>query len=251
MPLSWSEIRKNAYQFAREWATATDERAEAQTFWNEFFDVFGITRRKVAAFEKNVRKHAPTLPAGLVEEPGGAVEKGRIDLFWPGVLIGESKSRHKNLDRAYQQALEYVGGLLPHEKPQYIFVSDFARLRLYDLRRSTVFPAVQEHTEILLQDLGQHVRLFGFMAGYQQRTYQEQDPVNVQAAERMGRLHDQLEASGYRGSDLERYLVRLLFCLFAEDTDIFPRAAFMDLVSQHAGPKGQQLGGTCPYICCT
>ena len=80
------------------------------------------------------------------------------------------------------------------------------------------------------------------MAGYQQRTYQEQDPVNRAAAERMGRLHDQLAASGYRGTDLERYLVRLLFCLFAEDTDIFPRASFMDLVSQHAGPKGQLLG---------
>ena len=241
MPLSWTEIRKNAYDFALNAKDYSSEQGEAQTFWNDFFEVFGISRRKVAVFEKNVRKHDPTLPAGLVEEPTPN-KQGRIDLFWPGVLIGETKSLGKNLDDAYQQALEYVGGLEAHDKPQYIFVADFARLRLYDLRKGTVFPTAADHTEILVADLGKHVRLFGFMAGYQQRTYQEQDPVNVQAAERMGRLHDQLEASGYRGSDLERYLVRLLFCLFAEDTDIFPRAAFMDLVSQHAGPKGQQLG---------
>ncbi|MEJ7660557.1 MAG: type IIL restriction-modification enzyme MmeI [Hymenobacter sp.] len=177
-----------------------------------------------------------------MQEPAPTLGRGRIDLFWPGVLLGESKSRHKDLNDAYRQALEYIGGLPDHEKPQYVFVSDFARLRLYDLCGSTVYPAPAEHTEIQVADLGRHVRLFGFMAGYQQRTYQEQDPVNRAAAERMGRLHDQLAASGYHGTDLERYLVRLLFCLFAEDTDIFPRTSFMDLVSQHAGPKGQLLG---------
>lgn len=241
-PLAWPEIRQRALAFARDWKDETREHAEAQTFWNEFFHVFGLSRRKVAEFERNVTKHAPTLASGVVHEPKAALGRGRIDLFWPGVLLGESKSRHKDLNEAYRQALEYIGGLPDHEKPLYVFVSDFARLRLYDLRHSTVFPAPAEHTEIPLADLGANVRLFGFMAGYQQRSYQEQDPVNRAAAERMGRLHDQLAASGYHGADLERYLVRLLFCLFAEDTDIFLRASFMDLVSQHAGPKGQHLG---------
>ena len=240
--LPWPEIRQRALHFAREWKDETREHAEAQTFWNEFFHVFGLSRRKVAEFERNVSKHAPTLAPGLVQEPAPALGRGRMDLFWPGVLLGESKSRHKDLNEAYRQALEYIGGLPDHEKPPYVFVSDFARLRLYDLRGRTVYPAPAEHTEIQVAHLGRHVRLFGFMAGYQQRTYQEQDPVNRAAAERMGRLHDQLAASGYHGTDLERYLVRLLFCLFAEDTDIFPRASFMDLVSQHAGPKGQHLG---------
>ena len=241
-PLAWPDIRQRALAFAREWKDETREHAEAQTFWNEFFHVFGLSRRKVAEFERNVHKHAPTLAPGLVQEPAPTLGRGRIDLFWPGVLLGESKSRHRDLNDAYRQALEYIGGLPDHEKPLYVFVSDFARLRLYDLRGATVYPAPAEHLEIRVADLGQHVRLFGFMAGYQQRSYQEQDPVNRAAAERMGRLHDQLAAAGYHGTDLERYLVRLLFCLFAEDTDIFPRASFMDLVSQHAGPRGQLLG---------
>ena len=242
MPLAWSEIRSRAFQFARNWRDETRERAEAQTFWNEFFDVFGINRRKVATFEKNVQKYQPTLATGVGIDPTMALGRGSIDLFWPGMLLGESKSRHRSLDAAYGQALEYIGGLPEYDRPQYVFVSDFEFLRLYDLRNRIGYPQANEHTEVPVADLGRHVRLFGFMAGYQQRTYQEQDPVNRRAAEKMGKLHDQLEASGYRGADLERYLVRLLFCLFAEDTDIFPRASFMDLVSQHSGPRGQRLG---------
>ena len=242
--LPWPKIRENALAFAHEYRNAVKENEDAQSFWNDFFNVFGKKRRGTARFEYAVRKRATSLPKGAADETAEDLGAGRIDLFWPGVLLAESKSREKHVDlnAAYNQALEYIGGLPAHERPQYIFTSDFARLRFYDLRGKTVHPGVDEHVEIPVAELGKHVRLFGFMAGYEQRSYQEQDPVNRQAAERMGRLHDQLEASGYRGADLERYLVRLLFCLFAEDTDIFPRASFMDLVSRHAGPKGQQLG---------
>ena len=45
MPISWNEIRHNAIQFSREWATETREEAEAKSFWDEFFQVFGIRRR--------------------------------------------------------------------------------------------------------------------------------------------------------------------------------------------------------------
>ena len=152
--LPWPEIRQRALAFARDWKDETREHAEAQTFWNEFFHVFGLNRRQLAKFERNVSKHAPTLASGLVQEPAPALGRGRIDLFWPGVLLGESKSRYRDLNDAYRQALEYIGGLPDHEKPQYVFVSDFARLRLYDLRGSTVYPAPAEHVEIQMADLG-------------------------------------------------------------------------------------------------
>nr|WP_206203239.1 class I SAM-dependent DNA methyltransferase [Thermomonas sp. HDW16] len=87
-----------------------------------------------------------------------------------------------------------------------------------------------------------HIGRFGFISGYQTRTYKEQDPVNVQAAERMGRLHDALKAAGYDGHQLELLLVRLLFCLFADDTGIFPRHAFHELVAQRTSEDGADLG---------
>jgi hypothetical protein len=46
MPLSWNEIRDHAIAFPNAWDDAANERAEAQTFWNEFFEVFGIPRRR-------------------------------------------------------------------------------------------------------------------------------------------------------------------------------------------------------------
>jgi hypothetical protein len=55
MPLSWNEIRHRAIQFAHNWAGTWSEAAEKQTFWNEFFDVFGIQRRLVASFEEPVK----------------------------------------------------------------------------------------------------------------------------------------------------------------------------------------------------
>ena len=85
------------------------------------------------------------------------------------------------------------------------------------------------------------MRLFGFLAGYQTTSYKEQDPVNIKAAERMGRLHDRLKAIGYAGHELEVYLVRLLFCLFAEDTSIFERRQFQDLIEQRTNADGQDL----------
>ena len=115
MPLSWIEIRQNAFTFSKEWETETSEDAEAQSFWNEFFKVFGISRRRVASFEKPVKKSDG--------------KDGYIDLLWKGVLVVEHKSRGKDLDRAYKQATDYFAGLKDRDLPQYILVSDFGRFR--------------------------------------------------------------------------------------------------------------------------
>ena len=207
MPLSWNEIKDRALKFSHEWADESSEDAEAKSFWDAFFNVFGVPRQRVATFEEPVKKLDG--------------KDGFIDLLWKGILLVEHKSRGKDFDRAYQQAKDYFPGLKDRDLPRYILVSDFARFRLYDLEEDT------QH-EFTLKDLHKNVRLFGFIAGYQTTSYKEQDPVNIKAAERMGRLHDQLKAIGYEGHPLEVYLVRLLFCLFAEDTGIFERRQFQD-----------------------
>jgi hypothetical protein len=220
-PLSWNEIKSRALAFAREWADEASEDAEAKTFWNEFFQIFGIERKKVARFEQRVKKLDG--------------RDGYIDLLWKGVLLVEHKSRGKDLDRAHQQALGYFPGLKERELPRCILVSDFARFRLYDLDEDS-------RHDFELKELHKHVRLFGFMAGYQTHALREQDPVNIKAAERMGRLHDLIKESGYGGHPLEVFLVRLLFCLFAEDTGIFERQQFQEFIEQRTREDGSDLG---------
>ncbi len=220
MPLSWNEIKSRAIAFSKEWETETSEDAEAKSFWDGFFNIFGITRKRVASFEEPVKK--------LGEK------QGFIDLFWKGILLVEHKSRGKNLDRAYTQALDYFPGILERELPKYILVSDFARFRLYDLEEN-------EQHDFDLRDLHKNIRLFGFVAGYQKHKIREEDPVNIRAAENMGRLHDQLKEIGYDGHQLELYLVRLLFCLFAEDTGIFERQTFQNYVEERTNEDGSDL----------
>ena len=226
MPLSWNEIKSRALTFSRTWADAANEDSQAKPFWIDFFEIFGITDKRVATFELNVKKL-------------GAAQ-GFVDLFWPGMLLVEHKSRGKDLDRAFQQALDYFPGLPERDLPQLIIVCDFARFRIHRLATGS---KEGETVEFALKDLHKHIKLFGFLAGYKVQEIKAQDPVNVKAAERMGRLHDALKASHYDGHPLEVLLVRLLFCLFADDTGIFqPAQAFRAFIEERTAPDGSDLG---------
>ncbi len=222
MGLNWNEINSRALLFSKTWADASNEDSEAKPFWIAFFEIFGITDKRVATFELNVKKL------------GGA--QGFVDLFWPGVLLVEHKSRGKNLDDAVDQAVGYLHNLPERDLPQLVVVCDFARFRVRIL-------ATGETVEFELQHLHKHVKLFGLLAGYKVQDIRAEDPVNIKAAERMGRLHDALKASGYEGHALEVLLVRLLFCLFADDTGIFqPAQSFRDFVEERTAPDGSDLG---------
>lgn len=219
--LSLNEIRSRALSFAKEYSDEFSESAEAKSFWDDFFRVFGVWRRRIAAFEKSV------------ERADGST--GFIDLLWKGTLLIEHKSRGKNLDRAYTQATDYFHGLKDRDLPKYVLVCDFQNFRLFDLDENT-------HTEFPLEELPEHIHLFGFISGYTRKRFAKEDPVNIQAAERMGGLHDKLKADGYSGHELELMLVRILFCLFAEDTGIFETNLFREYIETRTAEDGSDLG---------
>lgn len=222
MTLSWNEIKDRATRFSKEWAEASNEDADAKPFLIDFFNVFGINQRRVSTFEHRIRK---------LDE-----RDGKIDMLWKGTILVEMKSRGRSLDKAFVQAHAYLHGLKDHELPKYILVSDFANFRLYDLEEDTT-------VEFPIHDLFRNVRHFGFLLGYQKKVYKEQDPANIQAAELMGKLHDKLKDIGYTGHPLEVYLVRLLFCLFAEDTTIFNKQQFQDYIENRTSEDGSDLAG--------
>ncbi len=221
MALSWNEIKQRAIQFSQDFANVTNENAEKQTFYNEFFNVFGISRRRVASFEE---------PVKLLGE-----RRGFIDLFWKGVLLVEHKSLGKDLAAAKTQAIEYFPGLKEEELPKYILVSDFRHFELFDLEADNVF-------KFTLEDLPKHIELFGFIAGYERKEYKDFEQANIEASELMGRLYDELKTGGYPAHDLELFLVRLLFCLFADDTGIFERGILRQYVETNTKQDGTDLG---------
>ena len=220
MVLSWNEIKDRALNFSKEWAGTANEEADAKPFLDAFFDVFGITRKKIGTFEHRVKKLSDA--------------DGYIDLLWKGTILIEMKSRGKNLAKAFQQAIDYTHGLKQNELPKYVLVCDFHVFRLYDTEE-------QQTLEFTIDELVLNVQSFGYLLGYQKKTYKEQDPANIKAAELMGKLHDRLEEIGYTGHPLEVYLVRILFLLFAEDTTIFNKQQFQDYIEQRTTIDGSDL----------
>ncbi len=226
MRLSWNEIRQRAVAFGSSWHDAERERAESQTFWNEFFEVFGIRRRTVAAFEDPVRNLGGTYSF--------------IDLLWPGTLLAEHKSRGESLSRAATQGLRYVRELHSSGRdldiPAYLVVSDFARIALHDLDddRSIEFPT---------SDLHEHIHEFAFIPGYKRIVTDPEDPANIRAAELLAHLKDNLSEGGYPEEDIGRLMVRILFCLFGEDTGLLGQpSAFQLFIENSTKADGSDLG---------
>ncbi len=238
MPISWNEIRQNAVRFSREWSEERREKAEAKSFWDEFFAVFGIRRRLFATFEEPVKKITG--------------QYGYIDLFWPGVMLAEHKSRGKSLDKAESQAFSYIRDIAREQRhadlPRYVILSDFDRVARYDLETEEPLdlPLFEDRhyrkTEFPLKELHKHIHEFAFIAGYQQHRLREEDPINIKAVDILGDLHDVLAEGGYAGHDLERFLVRILFCLFADDTGLFEPDTFKLYIENRTANDGSDLG---------
>ena len=252
--LSWNEVRDRATRFSRDPhnQNATSESGHKQTFWNDFFSVFGLRRASFASFEENVRNlHGHT---------------SRIDLLWKGKLIVEHKSRGENLTLAATQAFTYIEDLTREDRwdeiPRYVLVSDFAQFILYDLGPEDqpdlpLFAGRQiEQHHFTLQDFPKHVRHFAFMLGQTRVRYKPEDAANEKAYDRMCQLHDELQSGGFGasaanphgGHELERLLVRILFCLFAEDNGIFGPEAFTSFIRTRTRPDGSDLGQQLNYL---
>lgn len=213
MKLSWNEIQHRAVQFSKNWKDAKDEKSQAQLFLNDFFHVFGVDLRRVALFEKKV--------------PMDKKRDGYIDCLWEGTILIEMKSRGRSLNKAYKQAHDYAFNLTDEKLPEYIMVCDFENIRLYRLPTNQVWT-------FKVANLSNHVKKFAKLAGYQslRDTYTPDIPVNEAAAKKMAKLHDKLKESGYDGHALEVYLIRLLYCMFADDSRIFEESAFYQYIKE-------------------
>lgn len=221
MRLGWDEIKRRAKRFSDEWHDAKYEKQHTHSFYNAFFEIFGIKTKQVVIYEQRVE---------LLNEA-----HGYIDLFWPGTLLVEQKSKGKNLRKAQSQALDYVEGVPQADQPRYVLACDFQNWVLLELETG-------EELTFKLADLPKHITAFGFMLG-RQVSFEAETAVTIKAAELMGKLHDGLEASGYVGHDLEQLLVRLLFCLFADDTGIFqPKDIFYQLIENDTRSDGTDTG---------
>ncbi|WP_259489497.1 DNA methyltransferase [Curtobacterium flaccumfaciens] len=225
---SLNEIRKQAAKFVSEWKdTPGEERQWAQSFVRDLLAVYGITETKAASYELRAKRSTT----------GGG---GYIDALVPGLALIEMKSEGKNLSVAEQQALDYIDDLTDAEAPRWVITSDFKRFRVLDLHNRTEAP-VEEFT---LLELPSKSDKLAFLAGYQVRTFgsAEQETASIKAARIMASLYETLEKSGYPDHEASVFLVRVLFCLYADDAGLWDRDLFMEYVEERTHEDGSDLG---------
>jgi hypothetical protein len=162
--LSFDTLRTRATKFAKAFESVTSEKQNDQDFMREFCGIFDISSRSIE-WQYDVQKDKKSA-------------KKWIDGLIPNTLLFEMKSAGLNLDEAYKQAAAYVPMIKEAHRPDYILVSDFANLHLYN--RVTGAPRV----EIKLADLPQQIEHFAFLAGYEKIAIENQAKINEQAAEK-------------------------------------------------------------------
>lgn len=229
------EWRTKAEKFSKDFANASYEMGQAQNFFRELCDIYGVGWR-VISFEDRVTR-----------EEGSGIN--RIDGFLPGLLLAEMKSTGKNLDDARVQAFGYIkrikeeaaqGKRVAADEPRYVLVSDFQSIHLYDRDKSETTP----DAIINLANFRNHVEKFAFLQGYERIVEQRQEEATVKAAEKLADLHDAIKETGYCGKELESLLVRILFCLFAEDTGLFDEPNLFTSLINSTREDGHDLFGT-------
>jgi len=224
LKLSWNEIRARAALFAKEWKDKGYEKGQTQLFYRDFFELFGTDVRRFATFEEPIRKLGN--------------KRGFIDLFWKGTLLVEQKSVGRNLETAKQQALEYFPSLKVEELPKYLLLSDFQNFILFDADVSLHEPKVS----FPLEKLPDYIEYFAFIRGDVVEFIEKQEQVNIKASELMANLYDLLKEDKFSKKYLPILLVRLVFCLFAEDTGIFEKDIFLKLIKNRSSEDGNDLG---------
>lgn len=221
--LTWTDIETRAVAFQKHWRDCTgDERQEGQTFEKDFMYVFGVDWHD-----------------GFHEHPIISVDgvQNYIDYFIPGKILIEMKSRGKSLDVAFTQAMQYVRALKPEEQPALVVVSDFDTIKVYNTSKQ------HHYKSFKVTALKSHVRIFSLLTGHgADPDIRTEIELNTDASYKMAKLHDALKENGYTGHDLEVYLVRLLFCLFADDTGVFEKSSFYNYL-QASNPDGSDLSG--------
>lgn len=222
MALTRNEIRKRLSSFAKEQQGASNERSQAQTFWLRFYECFGIRAESATIYEQSVKKL------------GGA--QGFIDSFIPGKLIVEHKSKGKDLDAAFDQASEYFLSLKEEERPRYIITSDFARIRIYDLQ------AGGGYHQCKLAELPKKADWFMFLVEGELIDFTEESEADRSAAYAISKLHETLLRANFKGRDLEVFLTRLLFSLFADDTGIFGENNLFRRLMESTRADGSDVG---------
>lgn len=232
--LSINAIRERSVKFAYDWSDCVgDEKQDGHEFMRELMKCFGITKRKAISYERRSNR-------------ASTGRQGYIDALIPGKALIEMKSAGKDLNKAEEQALDYIHDLADVETPRLLIISDFRRIRIVDLdsEMATDGSGDAGRTEFRLTQLPDHVDDLKFLAGYGmvQVGSREQEEASIRAARVMADLYEALDGSGYSDHEASIFLIRTLFCLYGDDAGLWERDLFTEFLETRTREDGSDLG---------
>jgi len=214
--------------FVAKWRHATlKERSAAQSHFNDLCALLG--QPTPAGADPAGRWY--TFEAGASKTAGG---QGWADVWKMGYFAWEYKGQQADLDRAYRQLLQYRESLM---NPPLLIVSDLQRILIHTNFTNTVKRVYDLTLDDLLIPEKLAILYKAFTDPDALRAAQTPEQVTEEAATQFARLATQLRERGEDPHAIAHFLIRLLFCLFAEDTGILPNKLFSRLVTKpHRSP---------------
>lgn len=258
--LDRSTIRANLVEFKSKWLPriaqwktekrAGTESSHDQQFWAGLLGCFGVNAQERYLYQRSAKR-------------ASTGRTGKIDLFWPGKVIGEAKSLGIGLDAAYTQALDYLtGGTIPNsQQPGYVVCTNFETLRVTRLSSALEPDADTWDETFALADIDDHLEQLIFLADYETTAYRREEQASAEAIKLMVELFRAMngddvdegvgedaptnpEDEDARTFHTSVYLTRILFLLFGDDSGLWDKNLFHDFVRNETTPEtlGMQLG---------
>ena len=228
--MTQAEQQTAAKRFSEFWQGKGDEKQETQRFWIELFQtVLGVENpAQYIEFEKRVQLKHTSFIDGYIPATKVLIEQkgSKIDL-------------HKSYEQSdgsvltpYQQAKRYADEMPYSLRPAWIVVCNFREFLIYNMENPHAEP-----TQILLENLAKDYYLLDFISRHKTESLQRELELSIEAGKIVGELYDELLKQYKKKDDFElkslnMLCVRLVFCLYAEDSGIFgKRLMFHDFLA--------------------
>ena len=226
------DLKSRAARFAESWAGRGDEKSDTQQYWRDLLDkvllIPDTSDRQVLWFER--RTALDGFVDALMIQARVLVEQKSL-----GVDLDRPEPRQGTMVTPVEQAKRYSDSLPPSERPSVLITCNFGLFRLYDLEADPLARTPQ--SEFTLADLPEHINEIGRLFAHEHSRVVQQEKLSVKAGRRVARLHDSL-AECFKNPDdpaehdaLAMLTVRLVFCLYAEDANLFRPDALRDYVA--------------------
>ena len=220
-----------ASEFAQRWDGRGYEKGESQKFWLELLgDVLGVDHpTSFIEFEDQVQLDSTSFIDGYIPSTRVMIEQKSLGKHSRKPI----RQSDGSMLTPFQQAKRYVSGLPLSRHPRWVVVCNFAEFLVYDMERPNGEPEA-----IMLADLGKEWNRLRFLTDTRSEHLKREIEVSMQAGDIIGEIYDALlERYGRNDNETLRQLnilcVRLVFCLYAEDSGIFAHDQFHDYLARH------------------